>query len=197
MGWSEDVHSQRVAQAVATARRERHLKRKGVPVKVAPNASPVAFVLAAGAAAGFVAFRIYEKQLRSIQWKELPVIKQFSQLITGEGLSVGSKGGSSGVRPKPRAAAAPAKVSASGKAKPVMKPASSTSSVPTPALAAGAAALQRAAEASKPPPPPAAPATAEEEEEEEDAEDNNPTAASATGASKKKKKRKGKGGSGA
>lgn len=113
MGWSEDVHNHQVAQSVGTARRERQLKRKGVPVSVSPNSGPFAFIVAAGAAAGFVAYRLYEKQLRGINWRENPVIKQFSLLLTGSGFT----GKSSVTRPKSRSG----KVVASGKPKSTTK----------------------------------------------------------------------------
>lgn len=120
--WSEEVHQNRVLAAVTTARQESRLKKNGAKVPVTPNQGSGGFLVAVGAVVGLVGFRLYERQLRQIKWKQLPVIRQFHQLLSADGFS--TKTASQNVnakRPQPRPAAAPAKVSASGKAKPVAK----------------------------------------------------------------------------
>ncbi|KAJ9527073.1 hypothetical protein QJQ45_025215 [Haematococcus lacustris] len=139
MGFSEETHDARVTAALTLARREKLLRQRGFPISHAPTAGAGSFAIAAGAATAFLFFRQYEAQLRKVDWTQLPVLKQFHALLSGEtqGRAVHS---SSAARLKPRPVPSPATVSGSGKPKTAAK----GSATATPAAAAGTAAQQRA-----------------------------------------------------
>jgi hypothetical protein len=118
MGWSEEVHQQRVSTALATARFQHQAKRKGVRVVQGPIAGAGSFVVASAAAAVFLLWRRYEAKLKKMKWSELPVVSQFRSLVVPEQPAAATV---IKPRPAPRPAAAPAAVSASGKAKPAGK----------------------------------------------------------------------------
>lgn len=124
MGWTDEVHQQRLTTAVSTARRDRQLKRNGAQVLRTANTGPGAFTIALSAATAFIAFRKFEKQIKQVQWTKLPVIAQFHALLAGDAKPSPARaaaGSSSASRPKQRVPASPATVSASGRAKPVAK----------------------------------------------------------------------------
>lgn len=118
MTWSEEVHARRVSSTLIAARKERILRKKGLPVPVEENAEPGPFTAFLGAAVVFVLWRKYEKRIQAVNWKSLPVIKQFHSLLFGNGVpapvkAVSKSTGSNNSQPKikPRPAAAPAVVS--------------------------------------------------------------------------------------
>mmetsp|Transcript_5451 Transcript_5451/g.12074 ORF Transcript_5451/g.12074 Transcript_5451/m.12074 type:complete len:200 (+) Transcript_5451:166-765(+) len=151
MGWSEEVHQSRVSNALREARIDLRLKRKGLENDNMETASLGPFAALVGAAVSLIVLHSNKKKIQSIRWKELPVLKQFHQLIYGTGSSkAGSKSaaraanagkaaaspnkGGNKQRPKVVLPAAPAKVPTpnfaaiptSSVPKPAMKPATAT-----------------------------------------------------------------------
>ncbi len=133
MGWTDEVHTSRVGEAIGRARRERQLRKKGAAVVEQPNAGAAAFLLATAASGAFLLWKRYEKQLATVKWLELPVIKQFDELLHGKRVRSRS---SAPAAPRRAAAAAPTAVA---------RNTSSSSNRPAPVAAAAAAAAARAA----------------------------------------------------
>mmetsp|Transcript_5408 Transcript_5408/g.14600 ORF Transcript_5408/g.14600 Transcript_5408/m.14600 type:complete len:167 (+) Transcript_5408:224-724(+) len=141
MAWTDEVHNSRASTSIKKAREERLQKRANEPVTVAnSNAGAGAFTLTLSLVVGCMLWRKYDEQLREVQWKELPVIKQFHALITGKPLS----GPNHIAQRKPKHRTSP--VSTSGKA----KAGKSTTSTKSAAQAAAEAAEARLANANVP-----------------------------------------------
>ena len=123
---------------------ERSLKRRNRPVPVRENAGPFQAIAFISVAASYLLFQRHRRQLAAIQWRQLPVLKQFNILLFGSGGTKlqASKGQPQSTKQRKAKAAKP------------------LSAGPTPAQAAGAAAAARseAAAAPQPGPPPKKPA---------------------------------------
>ncbi|GAX77494.1 hypothetical protein CEUSTIGMA_g4938.t1 [Chlamydomonas eustigma] len=92
MTWSDEVHTFRLIQALAQARADRALRRKGLAVPVPENANllTAAFLLTASSCA--VLAKRYADRLKGVQWAQLPILKQFHDLIRGDsGTKLNSK----------------------------------------------------------------------------------------------------------
>ncbi len=102
MGWSHEVHDNRVTESLKRERLHFHHKRKGLVLQEGPDAKTVPFTVMLGAATSFLLWNKYNRRLSSIEWKQLPVLKQFYALVTGDTSSLSAAPKAGGVRPKQR-----------------------------------------------------------------------------------------------
>lgn len=109
--WSEVVHEQRKAAAIARARAEYRQRRRGRPVEVAAVAKMPALLCAAGAVAALAAWRREGRrpgggQLRDV--KSLPLVRHVLALLGGDApRPSSSRGAPARGAVKPRQVAAP------------------------------------------------------------------------------------------
>uniref|UniRef100_A0A7R9V7H4 Uncharacterized protein n=1 Tax=Chlamydomonas euryale TaxID=1486919 RepID=A0A7R9V7H4_9CHLO len=93
MTWADDVKETRV-QAALSASREAYLERLcKARVRSKPIASPGSAVVLLGAAACHLLWRQHSLTLRNVQWRSMPLLRQFDELIFGRsGTRLGAKG---------------------------------------------------------------------------------------------------------
>lgn len=94
MGFSEEVHKHQLSQSITRAKEEVALKAQGqtVPAR-SPKADLPAFLVATAVAAGFVAYKKNQSRVDKLlqRWQELPVLKQFYELVHGKAPQRGQK----------------------------------------------------------------------------------------------------------
>lgn len=81
MTWSEEVQANRTAQALAKAREAARLRRKGFRPEAGKDADLKSFFGLAAAVAGYVLWRREGPRLASLDWRQLPGIKQLHALL--------------------------------------------------------------------------------------------------------------------
>ena len=148
MAWGEEVHESRLAQSLSEARVSRSLKRRNRSVPVTHNSGPIPAIAAVIAAASWLLFQRNRKTIEAMEWRQLPIVKQFNMLVFGSG---GTKLGKVSTKKKPATLIKPGE-KPSMSTKTLSPPAqtrtkgsasAATPSSVTPAQAAGAAAVAR------------------------------------------------------
>jgi hypothetical protein len=84
MGWSQDVHESRTRASIAQARQDYRLQRRGYAVPLRPDAKPAPFVSMVAALASLVWWRKEGRRLRGRDWRRLPLVRQFYELLTNQ-----------------------------------------------------------------------------------------------------------------
>jgi hypothetical protein len=103
VSWTDVVHEQRKAAAIAQARAEYRQRRRGYGVQVEPNAKLPALICVAGVLSGLVAWKREGRHLRSGDWRSLPIVRHVAALLDGKPRPSGPARG----KVKPRAVAPP------------------------------------------------------------------------------------------
>lgn len=143
MTWSDEVHDSRVAAALAQSRSDRAFKAKGQRVPVSPDASPVQLLVLVGATASALLWKHNADRLRGVRWGQLPVLKQFHDLVFG---SKGTKlGGPASASTQSKGKAKKNKKKAASAAASTSAPAQPSTPAPTPAPKASTTAATKEA----------------------------------------------------
>lgn len=147
MTWSDEVHASRLASTLSAARETRSYRVQKQRVPLSPTASPLQVVAMVGAAAGFLLFKRHGPELHKVQWRQVPIIKQFHDLVFG------SKGTKLGSGPKGKAKKQKAKAPATAAAiKEALKPTATVKPTKATPAKPDAAAPKTAAKPSDPVP---------------------------------------------
>jgi hypothetical protein len=97
MTWSDEVHTSRLIQTLSQTRADRALRRKGSPIPVTENTNLLTSVFLLAATSCAFAAKRYADRLQDVQWVQLPVLKQFHDLIFGDSVTK-----LKGSKPKPK-----------------------------------------------------------------------------------------------
>eukprot|EP00798_Chlamydomonas_sp_ICE-L_P003418 gene3418-13463_t len=84
MGWSDEVHETRKENTLQDERRKFKLRREGASTFELKNAGIGALGTVVLATSSYLIWNKFGDRLRNIEWRQLPVVKEFYTLVTGK-----------------------------------------------------------------------------------------------------------------